>query len=454
MVNAHDAVWQLKLMSHEPLMIFGASTRAAAQSAVRANFRPFCADHFADEDLYEVAEVLPLSSYPQGLVAAASDDSDIRRVGQGLLGRGPTTSQNAGTVGQRPPTADSADPTLGIPWMYTGALENHPRLLRKLAALRPLYGNPAEVVTRVRNPFAVARVSADAGLPALQHCGGNQPPPRDGRWLLKPHRSAGGRGIQVWDNSAPAPRADRRDPCYFQQRVRGEPHSALYLATSAQTVLIGVSRQLIGETDLNAGPFAYCGSLGPIDLDESLERQIVRYGETIGSEFRLRGLFGIDFVVENDAVAWLTEVNPRYTASAEIFESALGIPLLADHVLASAEFDETGRSRQIADDLQARLQAACRTRAGRIWGKAVVYAPFTLRAPRLADLTSLTAYGNGGARIADRPRPGTVIPARAPLCTLLVDDLKWQLKSSGCSLAAFEPALSALLARLEPNADS
>src|SRR5580700_5215505 len=317
-------------MTHEPLMVFGASTRAAAQSAVRAGFRPLCADHFADEDLYELAEVLPLSRYPQGLVAAASSaEYETRRASQGCLGRGPNTSQNAGAVGRRPPGVELAHPALRIPWMYTGALENHPRLLRKLAALRPLYGNPAEVVTRVRNPFAVARVLDDVGLPALEHCAGNQLPPRDGRWLLKPHRSAGGRGIQVWDNSAPAPRADRRDPCYFQQRVRGEPHSALYLATSAQTVLIGVSRQLIGETDLNAGPFAYCGSLGPIDLDESLERQIVRYGETIGSEFRLRGLFGIDFVVENDAVAWLTEVNPRYTASAEIFESALGIPLLA-----------------------------------------------------------------------------------------------------------------------------
>jgi predicted ATP-grasp superfamily ATP-dependent carboligase len=338
--------------------------------------------------------------------------------------------------------------------MYTGALENHPYLLKKLASIRPLYGNPAEVVTRVRDPFAVARVLADAGLPALEHCGGNQPPPRDGRWLLKPRRSAGGRGIHVWDNSAPAPRAGRRDACYFQHRIRGEPHSALYLATSAQTVLIGVSRQLIGEPRLSSGPFAYCGSIGPVNLDESLERQIVRYGETIGSEFRLRGLFGIDFVVENDAVAWLTEVNPRYTASVEILESALKFPLLSDHVLASAEFDETGRSRQVADDLQARLQPACRMRAGRTCGKVVVYAPFTLRAPRLADLTSLAAHGDGRVRIADRPCPGTVILARAPLCTMLIDDLKWQPKSPESPLAAFEPALSALLARLEPNAET
>jgi uncharacterized protein len=441
-------------MTPEPLMIFGASTRAAAQSAVRAGFRPLCADHFADEDLYELAEVLPLSGYPQGLIdAAGSGEFETRRVGQGRPGRGPTSSRSAGMVGQCPPGADLAHPTLWIPWMYTGALENHHRLIKKLAALRPLYGNPADVVTRVRNPFTVARAFANAGLPALQLCGGNQPPLRDGRWLRKPRRSAGGRGIQIWDKSAVLPTSRHREPRYFQLRAGGEPHSALYLATSTQTVLIGVSRQLIGEARISAGPFAYCGSIGPVALGESLERQIGSCGQVIGSEFGLRGLFGIDFMVD-DAVAWLTEVNPRYTASVEVFESALGIPLLGDHVQASAEFDDAIRSQKIAEGLQGRLDAARRTSGGRKCGKAVIYAPFTLRAPGLTDFGHFEPISAHRATIADRPRPGTVIPAQAPFCTLLVDDLKWPLKSPENSLAAFEPALSALLGRLEPNAGS
>jgi predicted ATP-grasp superfamily ATP-dependent carboligase len=182
-----------------------------------------------------------------------------------------------------------------------------------------------------------------------------------------------------------------------------------------------------------------------------LQRQIVCCGRVIGSEFGLRGLFGIDFMVD-DAVAWLTEVNPRYTASVEVFESALGISLLGDHVQASAEFDDAVRSQEIANGLQDRLDAARRSSGGRKCGKAVIYAPFALRAPDLADFGHFEPNSDR-ARIADRPRPGTGIPARAPLCTLLIDDLKWPLKSPGSPLAAFEPALSALLARLEPNAD-
>jgi predicted ATP-grasp superfamily ATP-dependent carboligase len=407
-------------MPDQRLMIFGASTRAAAQSAVRAGFRPVCADHFADQDLYELAEVLPLSRYPHDLVTTAE--------------RGPS-----------------------LPWVYTGALENHPRLLKKLASSRRLYGNPADVVTRIRDPLAVVRVLTAAGIPALPVCPGSQPPPRDGRWMLKPLRSAGGRGIQVWDERPVAfLKGGRREPCYFQQRVAGEPYSALYLATFAATVLIGASRQLIGESRLHAGPFAYCGSIGPLDLGASLEGQIVRLGQILGSEFGLRGLFGVDFLIDVDSVAWLTEVNPRYTASVEVLEVALGMSLLGDHVTASAAFGDARRSRQVVEGLQARLAEAGQSRAGRMCGKAVIYAPFALRAPSLVELMREPRFVERRARIADRPQPGSIVPDGVPVCTLLLDDMEnWhRTEEADSPLSLFEPALSALGAQLEANREA
>jgi uncharacterized protein len=423
-------------------MIFGASTRAAAQSAVRAGFEPICADHFADEDLFEVAEVLPLSRYPQGLVAAASDG--LRKVGQGRFGRRPTIDGDPGLVGRA---------AKAIPWMYTGALENHPRILKKLASLRPLYGNPADVVIRVRDPFAVARVLTKADFRVLSVRPMTEPPPADGRWLLKPRRGAGGRGIRVWDGTPLEP-GRRPEPCYFQQRVLGDSYSALYLATSAGTVCVGAARQLIGEPALGAGPFAYCGSIGPATLGERLQRQLVRCGEILAAEFGLRGLFGIDFVIENDAVAWLTEVNPRYTASVEIFESALGLPLLRDHVQAALDFSDAGRSGQIAAEFREKLAAAHTSANGWMCGKAVIYAPFSLRAPHLADLASLPALAERRAKVADRPRPGTLVPARAPLCTVLVEDLGQSAAGSPAEpLVPFEPVLAVLRSRIEAGRD-
>jgi predicted ATP-grasp superfamily ATP-dependent carboligase len=411
-------------------MIFGASTRAAAQSAVRAGFQPVCADHFADEDLFEVAEVLPLSDYPHGLIASAA--------------REPASAAGAAT-----------------PWMYTGALENHPGLLRKLAAQRPLYGNPADVVARVRDPFAFASVLTEAGLPSLAVRPADRPPPRDGRWVIKPRRSAGGRGIFLWDESCSDPASPpRHEPVYFQQRAEGTPHSALYLATSGGTVLVGVARQLIGESRLSARPFAYCGSLGPIEVAEPLSQEMAECGRLIGRAFGLRGLFGVDFLLDEAGRAWLTEVNPRYTASVEVFEMALGLSLVADQVRATAQFTNENRSCQLADDLQARLETARRSNGGRMCGKAIVYAPFALRSPNLADLGRTPAWSATRARLADRPSPGTLVPAGAPFCTVLIETglIETGLietgdttaKPAAAPLAPLEPVLSWLEAELEP----
>jgi predicted ATP-grasp superfamily ATP-dependent carboligase len=393
-------------MPPEPLIILGASTRAAAQSAVRAGIRPICADRFADEDLFETAEVLPLSGYPRGLVAAVA------------AFRGAAARSRA------------------IPWIYTGALENHPGLLSKLSQLGPLYGNPAEVVRRVRNPVAVARALAEAGLPNLAVCRSNQPPPRDGRWLIKPRRGAGGRGIHVWDRSAADVDAGRaREPHYFQQRMAGVSHSALFLATARRATFVGASRQLVGEAELNARPFAYCGSIGPVEVDEALRTQMVRCGEVIAAQFGLRGLFGLDFVVDEDSTAWLTEVNPRYTASVEVLESALGWELLGDHIRACAD-----------DDFKPQSPGPPRRQCG----KAVVYAPFTFRSPSLAGLRLEPVLAGSGARLADRPRPGTLVPAGAPVCSVIIGELPLEAGGNAAPLDLYRPVLRALLAGLEP----
>src|SRR5271168_3117593 len=95
----------------ESLVIIGGSARAAAFSALRAGLRPWCADLFADLDLRQRCPVraVPVERYPQGL----------------------------------PKLLDLAPPG---PWMYTGALENRGEVVRKLAALRPLWGNDAPVL--------------------------------------------------------------------------------------------------------------------------------------------------------------------------------------------------------------------------------------------------------------------------------------------------------------------
>src|SRR5436305_512296 len=115
---------------HEYLLLFGASARAAAFSALRAGLRPWCADLFGDTDLRAVCPTLTLAikEYPEGFLRAAA----------------------AGPPG---------------PWLYTGGLENRPALVDALARRRPLWGNRGDVLRRVRSPAAVAALLHAAGLP-------------------------------------------------------------------------------------------------------------------------------------------------------------------------------------------------------------------------------------------------------------------------------------------------
>src|SRR5262245_29422274 len=102
------------MTEQKQLIILGASARAAAQSAALSGFRPHSIDLFGDEDLRALGPVKKIDRYPTEFLAAIS-------------------------------AAPQA------PWIYTGGLENYPRLVARLAQLRPLFGNVPETLVKVRD---------------------------------------------------------------------------------------------------------------------------------------------------------------------------------------------------------------------------------------------------------------------------------------------------------------
>jgi predicted ATP-grasp superfamily ATP-dependent carboligase len=274
--------------SRTPLAIVGASARAAAASAVRAGFQPVTADLFADLDLRRIASATRISPYPDGLL-------DWLRVIQ--------------------PRA----------WMYTGALENHPKLIDQMAWIAPLWGNPGDVVTDVRNPLHLAASLRDAGLLFPETCTTPEALPRDGSWLVKSYRGASGSGVHVLNlkNGSSSFRSASDAPCFYQQRVSGVPCAATFVALDNTAALIGVTRQLIGAAWLRARGFQFAGSIGPLPVSAAVNGTLMQIGDVLSKSFELSGLFGVDFILDGESV-WTVEVNPRYTASVEICERALG----------------------------------------------------------------------------------------------------------------------------------
>lgn len=345
------------------LLICGASARAAAFSALRANLRPCCADLFADADLSRICPVqrIPVNGYPQDLLR----------------------------------WAEAAPPG---PWLYTGALENRPGLVRALAGRRPLWGNDDAALARARSPRFLAALLAEAGLPSPAWRAVEAGPPVSGRWLVKPLAGSGGSGVHFFDQHAVLP---LRTPSYYQEFLDGEACAALYVGDGRQARLLGATRQLVGEPWLHAAPFHYCGSIGPLPLAATTRRQLAQLGDVLARGCNLRGLFGVDGILHADTFRPV-EINPRYTASVEVLELAQGLPFLTLH-----------------QNVFAPTAVAPRPGVSRIIGKAILFAADSCTLPPDGPWRDVPPFASWHLpSFADIPHPGEAIAAGKPILTI------------------------------------
>jgi predicted ATP-grasp superfamily ATP-dependent carboligase len=351
-------------LSHD-LLILGASTRAAAFSALRCGLNPRCADYFADRDLAVVCPV---------------DRIDHRHAAR-----------------QFAALAESLAPT---PWLYTGGFENDPECIEKISRRHALWGIDAQTVRAVRNPFRVADVLASNGIPFPEVRSMSAGLPRDASWLKKPLASGGGRGIE--------PLTDQNDSGsaahYYQERVDGPTFAALFMGQRSRAHLIGVTRQFVG---LEGSPFGYLGSIGPTPTAEPLDSRLDALGSALAFAFGLAGWFGVDFILR-DGIPWPVEVNPRYTASLEIHELARGRSLLAEH-------------RQACEASTHRREAPIRAHSApaRVIAKWILHAPRRLIAPEIVLEGNESDDLFGVRSIADIPWPGTCFNPGEPVMTLM-----------------------------------
>jgi predicted ATP-grasp superfamily ATP-dependent carboligase len=165
---------------------------------------------------------------------------------------------------------------------------------------------------------------------------------------------------------------------------------------------------------------------------------IRRIGAALADAFALRGLFGCDFLLHG-GTAWLTEVNPRYAASVEVIEHALGRSLLGGHVRTC--LPSSGADLALLPEPGPGVTAAADRR---IVGKAILFAPHEFVVSE--DLTGAVAPLVGELpSLADIPRAGTLIEAGHPVCTVLAAAGDWET-----CLAELRDRVQALKHRLFP----
>ena len=350
-------------------LVVGVSTRAIAESAARSGERVVTVDYFGDRDQKRLVENRSLLR-----------DLHLPFSAQALL-------EASGGVG-----FDAV--------VYAANLENHPEIVEQLARGRMLLGNRPDVLREVRDWRKLRRFCRDAEIP----CATTLLPGEEARaspednWLCKPVRGGGGHGIRHWDGTP----LDKDH--FLQVYVEGTPASAAFVADGRDSVVVGLSEQLIGCADLGVSGFTWCGNLLPLDLPITVEAPLLDRVEAMVARltrrFGLRGGNGLDFVVgrepDGSPCPYLIEINPRYTASMEVIERAYGLNAFSMDVEAFA-----GR----LPDFSLRKHLG-----GPFFGKGIVYAL------RMVDTLDTEGWIDRGRR--DVPFSGDRIEAGHPVCTV------------------------------------
>jgi len=374
------------------ILLVSVSARMLAELATREGHDVFAVDRFGDLDL-------------QRLCPSVSIMRD-------LGGRGGMAE-----------LVDAAERVRAESVIYGAGLENRPELVARLAAGRTLLGCTPPTLRRVRDPAVLGASLRTAGfayprtLSAREAVGRAD---RTRRWLRKPIRGGGGRGVREWRGGQPA------GDVIVQERISGLPCSAAAVADGRSAALLGVSEQLIARRTLGARGWKWCGNVVPPRLPPREQHALTDAAQAIcahlAAAFGLRGVFGVDLVWDG-ARPWVVEVNPRPVASLETIDAVHGVRSFAAHLEACAgRLPAVGTGRSPAD----RPAAA---------GKAVLFATEDLRVP---DTSEWAARG-----IRDVPHPGEAIAAGRPICTLVATG-----RSSQIVLADLEARAAALCREL------
>ena len=351
------------------LVIVGACVRQHLESARRAGFDPLGIDLFGDWDTRNAGPCIKANSLdeiPGILQQNVRDDWCLAGGLERHLDR-----------------------------LFSGDLESS-FLGTALDGLKLLTDIPRLAQTIVSNGFRFPTINFDPSCPP-------------GLWIRKPLLASGGHGIE-WARQG-LPRSQHQ---YFQTWIAGKTISAAFVTDSRGTRLIGTTLQLLGrELETENRPFAYAGSIGPLQLETERESQFLDFGRKIGQAISLRGVWGADFVCRGDEFV-VVDINPRLTASCDIYERAQpGQPIAELHVQACRDPADCPRTKATATGGPEDLVSGI--------GKAIVFSPHNHPIKiNIEDHQYLAEcyQRDQPAKVADIPMPGTIIPANSPMCTI------------------------------------
>ncbi len=338
------------------IMIVGACVRAASESAALAGYKVEAVDLFSDTDTQKVANCTKLVNYPYDI---------------------------PGIVKQLHPDAVC----------ITGALENYPDVLAEIRSSSRLLASPEQTISEIRSPQKLNQLlqTHQFEYPLLAETD----VPQTGSWIAKPFHSAAGQHIRQMNSTTSCP-----EDSYLQQFIDGTPMSASFLLQPSHATLLGTTELLENSNEPN---FQFLGAVTKT-LPHHHQAELIRFGHLLANPelVGLTGLIGVDFILTPDDHLVFLEVNPRYTATMELFESCWKHPLMHYHIAA----------------FQDPHVHPLKTAANLVAGKRIIYArrAWDVSKVWLEHVAQIALASN--LRLADIPSATDTITAGHPILTI------------------------------------
>jgi len=341
--------------ARHPILIAARSARQLAHAARAAGYAPRVVDLFGDDDTRAASEHLIVTPAARGFRFRPRQLlADLGRLAGGAR----------------------------LPLVWGAGFEAATPLLARLGQAFDVCGSAGEGLAEVTDPVGLhARLRAlDVPTPAIA----TDRVPTRGRWVVKTRGQAGGHHVR-WG----VPGAALAAHDYAQAFCAGRSMSVVFVAGARTLDVLGYNAHLFWPS--SPSPFVYAGAVGGQLLPRRLCRHIEAALRRVAARFGLRGLCGVDFVVDAHNRWQLIEINPRWTATVEL----VAAPAAAFRAHLAACRGQSWR----------RPQALARARA-----HAVLMLDNPIRIPNSLDWP---------AWVADRPGAGARLPRGAPLCTVL-----------------------------------
>jgi|GEM_PF-2125865 predicted ATP-grasp superfamily ATP-dependent carboligase len=339
-------------------VLLGSSVRALAQSCRRLTSptQPmfiWALDQFADRDC--VSAVDKVSQIELSDVAF-SLFGDVDSTGIEPRGRDTATNHSA-----------SSEQLLFLPG---GGTENYASLIHELAANHHWCGITGDSLLSLRDPQILFEIARQSGLKAPLTYSHKTHPNRqsfarvvaefdkNSVWLWKTANKGGGLGVsKIQSESEFAYFFAENQTDFLQQFIPGAPYGAtIIISANGHAEWVGACRLLPASERLqhldiqivsNHGsvervvtsyepredfPFLFAGAVGPCRISTCIQEQLLRFAEACFRTFGIRGWFQVDFIVDEAEQSWVLEVNPRWSATMEIYERTYGMSLTAKHL--------------------------------------------------------------------------------------------------------------------------